>query len=48
MASYFCSEYKKKRYFRQTKQIFNFYKNNIKDVIDNNINNKLSSKNNFL
>lgn len=28
--------------------MFDFYKNSLKDVIDNNIHNRLPSKNNFL
>lgn len=32
----------------QTKLVFNFYKNSLEDIIDSNIDKKVSSKNNFL
>lgn len=47
-ASHAWSKFKKKEYLRQTKSISDFYRNSLKNIMDSNIDNEVSNKNNFL
>lgn len=43
-----ASNIREKNIQGQTKSLFNLYKDSLKDMIDNNIDNRISDKNNFL
>lgn len=48
MLSYIYSEYKKRNIQRQINLVFDPYKNSLESIIDSNINNEISDKNNLL